>query len=46
MTFSVEVNTIIPNFGGVKIEENIIAKDRGLKNLSRIERKVFEIDKI
>jgi len=43
MTFSIEINTIIPNFGGIKIEENIITKKRGCETLSHIERKLFEI---
>jgi Xaa-Pro aminopeptidase len=43
MTFSIEINTIIPNFGGIKIEENIIVKERGCERLSRIERKLFEV---
>ena len=43
MTFSIEINTIIPNLWGIKIEEDIIVKDRGCERLSTIERKLFEI---
>jgi Xaa-Pro aminopeptidase len=43
MTFSIEINTIIPIFGGIKIEEDIIVKDRGCERLSTIERKLFEV---
>jgi Xaa-Pro aminopeptidase len=46
MTFSIEINTIMPNFGGIKIEENVIVKGKGCETLSRIERKPFEIDNI
>ena len=46
MTFSIEINTIIPNFVGIKIEENVIVKEEGCETLSRIERKFFEIDNI
>jgi Xaa-Pro aminopeptidase len=46
MTFSIEINTIIPNFGGIKIEENVVVEDKGCQNLSCIVRKLFEIDKI
>jgi Xaa-Pro dipeptidase len=46
MTFSIEIDTIIPNFGGIKIEENVIVKEKGCETLSRIERKLFEIDNI
>jgi hypothetical protein len=32
--------------GGTKIEGNVIVKEKGCENLSHIERKLFEIDKI
>ena len=46
MTFKIEIDTTIPNFGGIKIEENVIVKEKGCETLSRIERKFFEIDNI
>ena len=45
MTFSIEINTIVPQFGAIKIEEDIIVKKKGCELLSRIERKLFEVDR-
>jgi Xaa-Pro aminopeptidase len=38
MTFSIEIITIIPKFGAIKIKEDVIVKTRGCEILSRIER--------
>jgi Xaa-Pro aminopeptidase len=45
VTFSIEINTIVPNFGAIKIEKDIIVKTRGCEILSCIERKLFEVDR-
>ena len=45
VTFSIEINTIVPNFGAIKIEEDIIVKAKGCEVLSHIERKLFEVDR-
>jgi Xaa-Pro aminopeptidase len=45
MTLSIEINTIVPKFGAIKIEEDIIFKARGCELLSHIERKLFEVDR-
>ena len=38
MTFSIEIITIIPKFGAIKIKEDVIFKIRACEILSRIER--------
>ncbi len=44
MTLAVEINTIIPNFGTIKIEDSFIVKSDGVELLSEIERRLYEVD--
>ncbi|RJP64110.1 MAG: aminopeptidase P family protein [Candidatus Abyssobacteria bacterium SURF_17] len=44
MTLAVEINTIIPDFGAIKVEDSFIVKSDGVEVLSNIERRLFEVD--
>jgi Xaa-Pro aminopeptidase len=44
MTLAVEINTIIPDFGTIKLEDSFIVKPDGVELLSTIERRLFEVD--
>ena len=44
MTLAVEINTIIPDFGTIKVEDSFIVKPGGVELLSKIERRLYEVD--
>jgi len=44
MTLAVEINTIIPDFGTIKVEDSFIVTANGVELLSKIERRLFEVD--
>ncbi|GAB4347210.1 MAG: Xaa-Pro peptidase family protein [Candidatus Abyssubacteria bacterium] len=44
MTLAVEINTIIPEFGAIKLEDSLIVRHDGIELLSNIERRLFEVD--
>jgi len=44
MTLAVEINTIIPDFGTIKVEDSFIVKSDGIELLSTIERRLYEVD--
>jgi len=45
MTLVVEINTIIPDFGTIKVEDSFMVKANGIELLSKTERRLFEVDK-
>ncbi len=45
MTLAVEINTIIPRFGTIKIEDSVVVNSAGIEMLSNTERRLFEVDK-
>lgn len=45
MTLAIEINTIIPDFGTIKIEDSFIVNADGIELLSNTERILFEVDK-
>lgn len=45
MTLAVEINTIIPGFGTIKIEDSVIVNSAGIELLSNTERRLYEVDK-
>lgn len=44
MTLAVEINTIIPDFGTIKVEDSFIVRSDGIELLSKIERRLYEVD--
>lgn len=44
MTLVVEINTIIPDFGAMKVEDSFIVHADALEPLSNIERRLYEVD--
>jgi Xaa-Pro aminopeptidase len=44
MTLVIEINTIIPEFGAIKLEDTYIVHSDGVEKLSNIERRLFEVD--
>ena len=44
MTLAVEINTIIPDFGTIKIEDSVIVQSDGIELLSKTERRLYEVD--
>jgi Xaa-Pro aminopeptidase len=44
MTLAVEINTIIPDFGTIKVEDSFIVKADGVELLSSTERRLYEVD--
>jgi Xaa-Pro aminopeptidase len=44
MTLVVEINTIIPGFGAIKLEDSFIVRSNGIELLSNTERKLYEVD--
>ncbi len=44
MTLAVEINTIIPDFGTIKVEDSFIVKAGGIELLSKTERRLYEVD--
>jgi Xaa-Pro dipeptidase len=44
MTLAVEINTIIPEFGTIKIEDSVIVQSDGFELLSKTERRLYEVD--
>lgn len=44
MTLAVEINTIIPGFGAIKLEDSFIVEKNGPHLLSEIEHRLFEVD--
>lgn len=44
MTLAVEINTIIPDFGTIKVEDSFIVKPGGIELLSKTERRLYEVD--
>ena len=44
MTLAVEINTIIPDFGTIKVEDSLIVTSDGVELLSKIERRLYEVD--
>ncbi|NQU07504.1 MAG: aminopeptidase P family protein [Candidatus Abyssubacteria bacterium] len=44
MTLAVEINTIIPGFGAIKVEDSIVVTSDGVELLSKIERRLYEVD--
>jgi len=45
MTLAIEINTIIPDFGTIKVEDSFIVNSDGIELLSNTERRLFEVDK-
>jgi len=43
MTLAVEINTIIPDFGAIKVEDTFIVNSDGIELLSNTERRLFEV---
>jgi Xaa-Pro dipeptidase len=44
MTLAVEINTIIPDFGTIKVEDSFIVKSDRIELLSKTERRLYEVD--
>ena len=44
MTLAVEINTIIPDFGTIKVEDSLIVTSDGVEVLSEIPRRLYEVD--
>ena len=44
MTLAVEINTIIPDFGTIKVEDSIVVTAAGAVLLSQIPRRLYEVD--
>lgn len=44
MTLAIEINTIIPKFGTIKVEDSIIVTTNAPELLSQIPRKLYEVD--
>jgi Xaa-Pro aminopeptidase len=44
MTLVIEINTIIPGFGAIKVEDSFIVHSDGIEILSNIERRLYEVD--
>lgn len=45
MTLVVEINTIIPGFGAIKLEDSLIVQADGVEVLSTVERRLYEVGK-
>ena len=43
MTLAIEINTIIPNFGAIKVEDSIVVTANGIELLSQIPRRLYEV---
>jgi len=43
MTLAVEINTIIPDMGAIKVEDTFIVNADGIELLSKTERRLFEV---
>ncbi|MBI5116557.1 aminopeptidase P family protein [Candidatus Poribacteria bacterium] len=43
MTLAIEINTIIPGFGAIKVEDSFIVKASGVELLSNTPRRLFEV---
>jgi Xaa-Pro aminopeptidase len=44
MTLAVEINTIIPGFGAIKVEDSIVVTSDGVELLSKTKRRLYEVD--
>ncbi len=44
MTLAVEINTIIPDFGAIKVEDSLIVTSDGVELLSDVPRQLYEVD--
>ena len=44
MTLAIEINTIVPDFGTIKVEDSIIVTANGPELLSQTPRRLFEVD--
>lgn len=44
MTLAVEINTVIPDFGTIKVEDSVIVTAGGIELLSKTERRLYEVD--
>jgi Xaa-Pro aminopeptidase len=44
MTLAVEINTIIPGYGTIKVEDSLIVTSDGIESLSKIPRRLYEVD--
>jgi Xaa-Pro aminopeptidase len=44
MTLAIEINTVIPDFGTIKVEDSLIVTAEGIEALSEIPRRIYEVD--
>lgn len=44
MTLAVEINTIIPGFGAIKVEDSVVVTSNGVELLSKTKRRLYEVD--